>query len=91
MVLIQASPFKKMQGKISTKNEIIGVYESLPQALWFKLFLESQGYTIEHNIIYQDKKVLSYYKPMDAGLAQAGQNTPRLDNSTLKIMWTKAA
>ena len=45
-----------MQGKSSTKNEIIGVYESLPQALWCKLFLEYQGYTIEHNIIYQDKK-----------------------------------
>ena len=37
---------QKIQGKSSTKNEIIGVYESLPQALWCKLFLESQGYTI---------------------------------------------
>ena len=46
----------KLQGKSSTKNEIIGVYKSLPQALWWKIFVEDQGYTIKHNIIYQNKK-----------------------------------
>ena len=45
-----------MQGKRSTENKIIGVYESLPQAFWRKLFLEAQGYTIEHNIIYKYNK-----------------------------------
>ena len=47
---------QKIQGKSSTKNEIISIYKSLPQALWCKLFLEAQGCTIEHNIIYQDNK-----------------------------------
>ena len=47
---------KNIQGNISTEDEHIGTYDALPQALCSKYFIESQGYTVEKNIIHQDKK-----------------------------------
>ena len=42
--------------KNSTKAELIGVDESLPQILWAIYFLESQGYTVDKNILCQDNQ-----------------------------------
>ena len=47
---------QKIQGKSSTEDELIGVDDTLPQALWTKYFIEAQGYTVDHNIIKQDNK-----------------------------------
>ena len=30
--------------------------DALPMMLWCKYFIEAQGYTVEHNILYHDKK-----------------------------------
>ena len=32
------------------------VDDALPQILWGKYFIEAQGYTVEHNILFQDNK-----------------------------------
>ena len=35
----------------------VGVDDSPPMILWCKYFTKAQGYTVEHNILYQDKKL----------------------------------
>ena len=47
---------QKLQGKSSTEDELIGVHDTLPEALWTKYFIMAQGYTVDHNIIKQDNK-----------------------------------
>ena len=47
------------------KIELIAVDESLPQILWTKYFMESQGYNVADKIFYQDNKstiILETYK-----------------------------
>ena len=53
---------KRIQGNISTEDEIIGTYDAIPQDLWSKYFIEDQGYTMEQNIIHQDKKMATLLK-----------------------------
>ena len=38
----------------STKSELIGVYDVLPQVLWTKQFLEEQGWLDSATVVYQD-------------------------------------
>ena len=38
----------------STKSELIGVYDVLPQVLWTKQFLEEQGWLDSATAVYQD-------------------------------------
>ena len=38
----------------STKSELIGVYDVLPQVLWRKQFLEEQGWMDSTTMVYQD-------------------------------------
>ena len=47
---------QQIQGKISTKCELIAVDEKLPQTLWTNYFIEAQGYSVEINLINQDNK-----------------------------------
>ena len=44
-------PNKKYLPKVS---EIIGLYDKISNVLWTRQFLESQGYKIKTNIVYQD-------------------------------------
>ena len=39
--------------RISTEAEIVGVNDALYLVLWVRHFLESQGYNIKDNIVYQ--------------------------------------
>jgi len=47
---------QKIQGRSSTEDELIAVHDMLPQILWSKHFIEALGYSVEHNIVYQDNK-----------------------------------
>ena len=40
----------------SAEGELVGIDDALPWILWCKYFIESQGYTVEQNILYQDNK-----------------------------------
>ena len=51
-----ASNKHKIQGRSSTDNELIGVHDTLPQLLWTKYFIETQGYHIDRNEVHQDIK-----------------------------------
>lgn len=47
---------QKLNARSSTEGELIGMHDVLPQVLWSKHFIEAQGYTVEHNVVYQDNK-----------------------------------
>ena len=45
-----------MKAKSSTEAELIGTIEYVPFNVWMFMFLESQGYEIKKNIIFQDNQ-----------------------------------
>ncbi len=47
---------QKINTKSSTKAELVGVNDVLPQVLWTRYFLEAQGYEVKDSIVYQDNK-----------------------------------
>ena len=47
---------QKINTKSSTEAELVGVNDVMPQVLWTRYFLESQGYEVKESIVYQDNK-----------------------------------
>jgi hypothetical protein len=47
---------QKINGKSSTEDELIGVDDAMPRILWTKYLIKAQGYTVDHNMLYQDNK-----------------------------------
>ena len=47
---------QKINTRSSTESELVGVDDVIPQVLWMRSFLESQGYSSSSTIIYQDNK-----------------------------------
>ena len=47
---------QKLNVKSSTECELVGVNDAILQMMWGRYFIEAQGYTVEHNILYQDNK-----------------------------------
>ena len=47
---------QKLDTRSSTDDELVGIDDALPQVLWGKYFSETQGYTVEHNILLQNNK-----------------------------------
>ena len=45
---------QQLVSRSSTKSEVIGVYDVLPQMIWTKKFLENQGFVIKDTVMYQD-------------------------------------
>ena len=43
---------QKFNVKSSTECELVGVNVTIPQMMWGRYFIEAQGYTVEHNILY---------------------------------------
>ena len=53
--IISFSQKQKINSKSLTESELVGVDDALPQILWNRYFMESQGYN-EDNILFQDNK-----------------------------------
>lgn len=47
---------QKLVTRSSTEAELVGVYDVMPQILWTRHFLESQGYAVQDSIVHQDNK-----------------------------------
>ena len=45
---------QKLVAHSSTEAELIGAHDILPQILWKRNFLISQGYPVQENVVYQD-------------------------------------
>ena len=54
--LSNKSSTQKLNTKSSTEAELVGLSEYLPYNIWMKNFLESQGYEVKENVIYQDNE-----------------------------------
>ena len=52
--IISISKNQKQNTKRLTEAELIRAYNTMPQMLWTRYFLEAQGYGIYRNILYQD-------------------------------------
>ena len=47
---------QKLNVRSYTEGELVGIDDALSSILWTRYFIESQGYTIEQNILFQDNK-----------------------------------
>ena len=47
---------QKINTNSSTFTELVGVSDALPKMLWYRYFMEAQGYAVEDMYVYQDKK-----------------------------------
>ena len=47
---------QKINVKISTECELVGVSEYIPYSLWLGYFLEHQGYKLKSNLVHQDNQ-----------------------------------
>ena len=55
-VIHAKSSKQKINVKISTESEVIGVSEYIPYNLWLVMFLAEQGYEMINNTVYQDNQ-----------------------------------
>ena len=53
-IMYGTSTQQKINTKSSTKGELVGVNDVMPQVLWTRYFLEAQGYAVSDSVIYQD-------------------------------------
>ena len=54
--IVSVSRKKKLNKKISTKAELVGADEASSLILYTNIFLLTQGYKVERNILYEDNK-----------------------------------
>ena len=47
---------QKLNVRSSTECKLVRIDDAIPQMMWGKHFIEAQGWTVEHNILYQDNK-----------------------------------
>lgn len=55
-VVYGSSVRQKLNTKSSTEAELVGVNDVMPQVLWTRYFLQSQGYEMESTVVYQDNQ-----------------------------------
>ena len=48
---------QKLNVRISTEGVFVGSYDMLGCVLWGKYFIESQGYAVQRNFLFQDNKL----------------------------------
>jgi hypothetical protein len=53
---ISFSRKQKLNVRSSCAGELVGIDDALPAILWARYFIESQGYTVEENVLYQENK-----------------------------------
>ena len=49
---------QKLNTKISTESELVGVDDYMPMIIWVKYFLDAQGYTMSNNLLHQNNQSL---------------------------------
>ena len=54
--IISGSLKQKLNSRSSTEAELIGVDDVSSQIIWTNYFLQSQGYTTDGTVIYQDNQ-----------------------------------
>ena len=52
--IVSKSLKQKINTKSSTESELVALDSALPKILWCLYFVESQGYSIDENVVFQD-------------------------------------
>ena len=47
---------QKLNTHSSTEVELVSVDDVMPQVLWTRYFMNTQGYDVEDNVVYQDNQ-----------------------------------
>ena len=68
---------QKLNTKSSTEAELVGVADVMPQILWTRYFLQSQGYEMVPSIVYQDNQSAILLE--NNGKASSGKRTRHLN------------
>jgi hypothetical protein len=68
---------QKLNTKSSTEAELVGASDYLPNTIWAKMFLESQGHSVQENYFFQDNQ--SAMKLEVNGRASCGQKSRHID------------
>ena len=55
-VITSKSSKQKLNVKSSTEGEVVGMSDYVAFPIWFRYFLEEQGYKIQENVVYQDNQ-----------------------------------
>jgi hypothetical protein len=56
--IYSTSSKQKLVTRSSTKAEVVGVHDVMPQLIWTVHFLKGQGMNIDESILYQDNTIL---------------------------------
>jgi hypothetical protein len=78
---IVSSVKQKLNTQSSTESELVGVHEMMPSILWTRNFLNSPGYTVKDNILYQYNKSAICLKRMVEYQVHREQNILMFDTS----------
>ena len=73
----------KMNGGSSTKSELVSIADVLGMILWYKYFMEDQGYPMKNNVFYQNNK--STILLAKNGRISAGKNSKHIKNKFFLI------
>ena len=68
---------QKLNTRSSTDAELVGVDDAMSLILWTRLFLQSQGYKVESNVLYQDNQSAMLLERN--GKMSSGKRTRHLD------------
>ena len=74
---ISISTKQKINTRSSTEAEIVGVNDAMYLVLWVRHFLESQGYNIKDNVVYQNNQ--SSIKLEQNGKTPSTKNTRHME------------
>ena len=74
---ISGSTKQKLNTRSSTESEVVAVDDFMPGILWTRNFLESQGYGVNENIIFQDNKSAILLEKN--GKASSGKRTKHIN------------
>ena len=77
-VITSKSSKQKLNVKSSTEGEVVGMSDYVAFPIWFKYFLEEQGYKVEENIVYQDNQ--SAMKIEKNGIRSCGQKSRHINS-----------
>ena len=77
-VVTSKSSKQKINVKSSTEGEVVGMSNYVAFPIWFRYFLEGQGYKVQENIVYQDNQ--SAMKIEKNGIQSCGQKSRHIQS-----------
>ena len=87
MSILSTNP--KINWKIYTEDDLIGVYKDIEKLLWSRNSMDVQGYNIAYNKLFQDNNSAILLEKMVKYPVSNVPSTSRLDISSWRTEWHK--